>query len=37
VRRSLNEVGYSGWATIEDGGLALGEFNQRLDLIVAGK
>jgi len=37
VRRSLNEVGYSGWATIEDGGLALEEFGRRLDLIVAGK
>lgn len=37
VRSTLNEVGYSGWATIEDGGLPLEEFNRRLDLIIAGK
>jgi hexulose-6-phosphate isomerase len=37
VRRALAEVGYSGWATIEDGGLSLEEFSKRLDLIIAGK
>jgi hexulose-6-phosphate isomerase len=37
VRQALNEVGYNGWMTIEDGGLSLEEFNRRLDLIVAGK
>ncbi|HEY5911240.1 MAG TPA: sugar phosphate isomerase/epimerase family protein [Verrucomicrobiae bacterium] len=37
VRRALDEAGYDGWATIEDGGLPLAEFNQRLELIDAGK
>jgi L-ribulose-5-phosphate 3-epimerase len=37
VRRALDSVGYNGWMTIEDGGLALEEFNRRLDLIIAGK
>jgi len=37
VRRALSEVGYDGWATIEDGGLSLTEFNHRLELIDAGK
>jgi hexulose-6-phosphate isomerase len=37
VRRALDEVGYNGWMTIEDGGLALDEFNRRLDLIIAGQ
>ena len=37
VRKALDEVGYNGWLTIEDGGLALEEFNRRLDLIIAGK
>jgi sugar phosphate isomerase/epimerase len=36
VRRTLDEIGYSGWLTIEDGGLELAEFSKRLDLIVAG-
>src|SRR5262249_16747897 len=36
VRRALEEVGYGGWGTIEDGGLALAEFNHRFDLIAAG-
>ncbi len=36
VRRTLDEIGYSGWLTIEDGGLELAEFSRRLDLIVAG-
>jgi L-ribulose-5-phosphate 3-epimerase len=37
VRRALDEAGYDGWATIEDGGLPLAEFNHRLELIDAGK
>ncbi len=37
VRRALDEVGYDGWASIEDGGLPLEEFNARFDLIIAGK
>jgi L-ribulose-5-phosphate 3-epimerase len=37
VRKALDEVGYNGWMTIEDGGLPLGEFRRRLDLIVAGE
>jgi len=37
VRRALDEVGYDGWATIEDGGLDLGEFGKRFDLIADGK
>jgi len=37
VRRELDNVGYNGWMTIEDGGLPLEEFNRRLDLIIAGK
>jgi hexulose-6-phosphate isomerase len=37
VRKELDAVGYNGWMTIEDGGLSLKEFNDRLDLIVAGK
>ncbi|MCX6910031.1 MAG: sugar phosphate isomerase/epimerase [Verrucomicrobia bacterium] len=37
VRQALEEVGYNGWLTIEDGGLSLKEFNDRLDLIIAGK
>jgi hexulose-6-phosphate isomerase len=37
VRQALNEVGYNGWMTIEDGGLSLKEFNGRLDLIISGK
>jgi hexulose-6-phosphate isomerase len=37
VRRALDEVGYDGWATIEDGGLSLAEFSKRLDLIAAGE
>jgi hexulose-6-phosphate isomerase len=37
VRRALDEVGYDGWATIEDKGLPLAEFRQRFDLIEAGK
>lgn len=37
VRRAIDEVGYDGWATIEDGGLSLVEFSKRLDLIAAGE
>lgn len=37
VRRALQETGYDGWATIEDGGLPLAEFNERLKLIDEGK
>ena len=37
VRQALDDVGYNGWLTIEDGGLPLEEFNKRLDLIIAGK
>ena len=37
VRAALEGAGYEGWATIEDGGLPLEEFNARFDLIIAGK
>jgi hexulose-6-phosphate isomerase len=37
VRRALDEAGYNGWATIEDDGLPLEEFNRRLDQIIAGE
>ncbi|MDD3469186.1 MAG: sugar phosphate isomerase/epimerase [Thermoguttaceae bacterium] len=37
VRTALDKIGYNGWLTIEDGGLPLVEFRERLDLIVAGK
>jgi hexulose-6-phosphate isomerase len=37
VRTALDEVGYDGWATIEDGGLPLAEFSRRFDLIAEGK
>ena len=37
VRRALDEVGYDGWATIEDGGLPLDEFSKRFDLIANGE
>jgi L-ribulose-5-phosphate 3-epimerase len=37
VRQALDDVGYNGWLTIEDGGIPLAEFNKRLDLIIAGK
>jgi hexulose-6-phosphate isomerase len=37
VRQALDDVGYNGWLSIEDGGLPLDEFDRRLDLIVAGK
>jgi hexulose-6-phosphate isomerase len=37
VRKALDEVGYNGWLTIEDGGLPLKEFNKRIELIIAGE
>lgn len=37
VRRALDDAGYDGWATIEDGGLPLAEFGRRFDLIEAGR
>ena len=37
VRQALDGAGYDGWASIEDGGLPLEEFNARFDLIIAGK
>jgi L-ribulose-5-phosphate 3-epimerase len=37
VRRALDEVGYDGWATIEDGGLPMAEFSKRFDLIAEGQ
>ena len=37
VRQALDDIGYNGWLSIEDGGLPLEEFNKRLDLIIAGK
>ena len=37
VRRTLDEVDYDGWATIEDDGLSLAEFSHRFDLIASGQ
>jgi L-ribulose-5-phosphate 3-epimerase len=37
VRKALDDVGYNGWLSIEDGGLPLEEFNSRLDRILAGE
>ena len=37
VRQALDDVGYNGWMSIEDGGLSPEEFNRRLDLINAGQ
>jgi len=36
VRQALDDIGYNGWLTIEDGGLPLPEFRQRLNTIIAG-
>jgi hexulose-6-phosphate isomerase len=36
VRKALDEVGYSGWMTIEGGDCSLEEHSRRLDLIIAG-
>ena len=37
VRQALDDTGYDGWATIEEGGLELAEFSRRFDLINEGK
>ena len=37
VRKALEDAGYNGWLTIEDGGLPLEEFSHRLDRIIAGE
>jgi len=37
VRRALEQVGYSGWLTIEGGKLSPEEASRRLDLIIDGK
>ncbi|MCX5654082.1 MAG: sugar phosphate isomerase/epimerase [Planctomycetota bacterium] len=37
VRQALEDAGYNGWLTIEEGGLSLEEYSKRLDLIIAGK
>ena len=37
VRNALDEVGYSGWMTIEGGNCSIEEHSKRLDLILAGK
>lgn len=37
VRQALDDAGYNGWASIEDGGLPLAEFARRFDLIAEGK
>ena len=36
VRQALDDIGYNGWLTIEDGGLPLPEFRKRLDDIIGG-
>ena len=37
VRKALDDVGYNGWMTIEDGRVSLEEQSKRLDLIIQGK
>ena len=37
VRQALDDAGYDGWLTIEDGGIPYPDFSKRLDLIIAGK
>ncbi len=37
VRKTIEKIGYSGWMTIEGGGLKPEEASKRLDLIIAGK
>ena len=37
VRTALDEVGFSGWLTIEGGNLSPKEHAKRLDLIISGK
>jgi L-ribulose-5-phosphate 3-epimerase len=36
MRQALDDVGYNGWITLEDNGLPLAEFRERLDKIIAG-
>ena len=36
MRQALDDVGYNGWITVEDSGLPLTEFRERLDKIIAG-
>lgn len=36
MRQALDDVGYNGWITVEDNGLPLPEFVERLDKIIAG-
>lgn len=36
MRQALDDVGYNGWITVEDNGLPLPEFAERLDKIIAG-
>jgi L-ribulose-5-phosphate 3-epimerase len=37
VRKALDDIGYNGWLTIEDGRLPTEELGKRLELIIAGK
>ncbi len=37
VRQALDDSAYNGWLTIEDSGLSLTEFSNRLDMIIEGK
>ena len=37
ARQEIGDLGYNDFLTIEDGGLSLKEFSNRLDLIIAGK
>jgi hexulose-6-phosphate isomerase len=37
VRKALDDVGYNGWMTIEDGRVSLEDQSKRLDLIIQGK
>jgi len=36
MRQALEDIGYNGWITVEDNGLPLPEFADRLDKIIAG-
>ena len=37
VRHAIEDIGYTGWMTIEGGNLSLAEHSRRLDQIIAGK
>jgi L-ribulose-5-phosphate 3-epimerase len=37
VRKALSDIKFDGWASIEESGLPLAEFNRRFDLIIEGK